>query len=190
MANQFNYSSEAIDLIENESVIRLKNELICQLEFQLQELGKQTTELYPKITKNSPHPKVSKGEKHQGLPFVVLDFPRNYSKKDIFAIRTLIWWSKHISISLVLKGEYLSANFHKVQEKMKEGSLKGLYLSSSGDIWNNELVNKIEKYTQLSENIDFIKLSFKFSLNQLNELESNYFSSIDKLLSFIDYARN
>lgn len=190
MTNQFNYSPEAIDLIENEKIIRLKNELIRQLELQLQNLGNLTSEKYPELAQLSPPPKVSKGEKHRGLPFVVLDYPRVYGQKDIFAIRSMVWWSKHISISLILKGRYLSDNFQKLQEKVKKGTLNGLYLSSSGDIWNNELIHKIEKSTELPGNIDFIKLSFRFSLNQLNKLESNYFSSIEKLLSFIDYARN
>lgn len=190
MTNQFIYHPKAIDLIQDEKVIRMKNELIEQLELQLQNIGKQTAEQYPALARISPHPKVSKGEKHQGLPFVVLDFPRIYKQNDFFAIRTLIWWSKHISVSLILKGKYLDNHFSKLKENIKNEKFKALYLSTSGNLWSNELNHKVAESKQLTEDIDFFKLSFKFPLDQLNELESNYYHSIEQLLSIIDYANS
>ncbi len=190
MSNKFVYHPEAIDLIQNEKVIRLKNELIQQLELQLQRLGNQTALQYPQLAELSPPPKVSKGEKHQGLPFVVLDFPRNFSRKDIFAIRTTVWWGKHISISLLLRGNFLDVHFSMLQQKVKNDFMNGLYLSTSGNIWSNELKQKVIASTHLSENIEFFKLSFKFPLNQLNEMENIYFNSVNQLLSVLDYAKS
>jgi hypothetical protein len=50
--------------------------------------------------------KISKGENYQGLPYLILDFPRLFNKEDIFAIRTMFWWGNFFSITLHLSGIY------------------------------------------------------------------------------------
>src|SRR5471030_2477872 len=37
-------------------------------------------------------PKISKGEQYEGLPWVMLDYPRHYLAADSFGIRTFFWW--------------------------------------------------------------------------------------------------
>jgi uncharacterized protein (DUF1015 family) len=33
-------------------------------------------------------PKISKGENYEGLPYVMLDYPRCFSREDVFAVRS------------------------------------------------------------------------------------------------------
>lgn len=50
--------------------------------------------------------KITRGENYQGLPWVVLDHPRLFSKEDVMAIRTLCWWGRSFSVTLQLAGHY------------------------------------------------------------------------------------
>jgi hypothetical protein len=52
-------------------------------------------------------PKISKGENYLGRPWMILDYPRVFSKEDMFAFRTLCWWGQGFSMTLLLKGRYL-----------------------------------------------------------------------------------
>ena len=51
-------------------------------------------------------PKISRGEKYKGLPWVMLDYPRVFGREDVFAIRTMFWWGHAFSVTLHLKGEW------------------------------------------------------------------------------------
>lgn len=52
-------------------------------------------------------PKISKGENYQGLPYVILDYPRLFSRDNIFACRTLFWWGRFFSTTVHLGGDFL-----------------------------------------------------------------------------------
>src|SRR4051794_24734884 len=57
---------------------------------------------------NDLHPKISRGENYRGLPYVILDFPRNFGKEDVFAIRSFFWWGNFFSITLQLEGSFFN----------------------------------------------------------------------------------
>ena len=52
-------------------------------------------------------PKISRGEKYRGLPYVMLDHPRSFTPHDILAVRTLFWWGHFFSVTLHLRGRWL-----------------------------------------------------------------------------------
>jgi len=49
-------------------------------------------------------PKISKGENYELLPWVMLDYPRHFSKTATLAIRTFFWWGNFFSVCLQLSG--------------------------------------------------------------------------------------
>ncbi len=51
-------------------------------------------------------PKVSRGENYEGLPYLVLDYPRIFKQEAIFAYRTMFWWGHGFSCTLHLEGSY------------------------------------------------------------------------------------
>ena len=84
--------------------------------------------------------KVSRGENYNGLPYVILDYPRNFKQEHVFAIRSMFWWGRQISCTLHLSGEWkalfstaISSHFTQLQEK-------GFYLSYSGNEWDHDLL--------------------------------------------------
>jgi hypothetical protein len=48
--------------------------------------------------------KISRGERYKELPYVMLDYPRFFSREDIFAFRTMFWWGHYFSGTLHLAG--------------------------------------------------------------------------------------
>ncbi|HVZ26637.1 MAG TPA: hypothetical protein VG842_11300 [Sediminibacterium sp.] len=53
-------------------------------------------------------PKIAKGEQYKGLPWVMLDYPRQFGRTDMLAIRSFFWWGRYASISLLLQGGFRS----------------------------------------------------------------------------------
>lgn len=49
--------------------------------------------------------KISKGEQYRQLPYLVLDFPKLFSRADVFAFRTMFWWGNEFSCTLLLAEE-------------------------------------------------------------------------------------
>lgn len=49
-------------------------------------------------------PKISRGEKYNDLPWVMLDYPRKYTPTDTHAIRSFFGWGSEFSIHLILQG--------------------------------------------------------------------------------------
>jgi len=51
--------------------------------------------------------KIFRGENYKGFPYIVLDFPRAFSSRDVFAFRSMFWWGTGFSFTLHLQGESL-----------------------------------------------------------------------------------
>lgn len=83
-------------------------------------------------------PKISKGEYYQGLPYVMLDYPRVFGRQDVLAMRTMFWWGHFFSVTLLLKGSYQR---QLAEALLAAGGLlgrKGFCVSVSGDEWRHD----------------------------------------------------
>lgn len=105
-------SQKEKELVTNTEWILTKNQIL-QKVFSLLELIQvkqiEIVETCPglkKIDAFKTTAKISKGENYQGLPYLILDFPRLFMKENIFAIRTMFWWGNFFSVSLHLSGTY------------------------------------------------------------------------------------
>jgi hypothetical protein len=121
------------------------------------------------------NPKISKGENYQYLPYVMLDYPRHFTKSTTLAIRTLFWWGNFFSINLHLSGECkekalpaLKANFAALRQK-------GYWLCIHVNPWQHhfEADNyvRLENYTAddfatILYREPFIKIAKRISLEQ------------------------
>ena len=80
-------------------------------------------------------PKISRGENYQGLPYVMLDYPRIFGKEDVFAIRSFFWWGKGFSIHLHLQGKYVD----QYRDAVFETGLKyGWLISQHSSPWEHD----------------------------------------------------
>jgi len=119
-------------------------------------------------------PKISRGENYMGLPYVILDQPRLFSREHILAIRTMFWWGNYFSVTLHVKGYMLDMFQVVISRHVKELAEAGFHIATSGDEWRHEL--EAENYAALTDGcIDpegeypFLKLSARCPLDKWNE---------------------
>jgi hypothetical protein len=101
---------EEQELIDNAAWIYLKNSAL-QKVMDLFGVLQGELEAHP-LTGDFPFPegclakrgKISRGERYKELPYAILDYPRHFSRDDIFAFRTMFWWGHYFSATLHLAG--------------------------------------------------------------------------------------
>jgi hypothetical protein len=189
-------STEEMQLVNNSHWILTKHRIIekvynlfgaisQEMQSSMQNFHKI---LPPEILQLSP--KISKGEKYETLPYVVLDYPRCFSKEDVFAIRIFFWWGNYFSISLHLKGKFQKQFAGKIMQAIKNKKFNGYYLSSSGDEFNFNLDNKnsflinntmADSYEP--NQYSFFKITNKISLEHWNTAQERL---VETLINFMN----
>lgn len=178
-------------LVTNASFILTKNSIINKVYALFGELSNAfkniAAQQYLPEEVLYTSPKIYRGENYEGLPWVMLDYPRYFKNEDFFAIRVFFWWGNFFSITLQLKGKYkttfqnsfsnignddwfLCLNENEWQHHFREDNYKPL-----------ALVSEIEL-----NNLSFIKLAKKIPLTEWNNAEDFfviYFKQLVKLTS-------
>lgn len=121
-------------------------------------------------------PKVFKGEYYQGLPYVMLDYPRIFTREDVFAMRTMFWWGNFFSITLQLKGSYQHM-FAEALVRHKQILIDhNFYASISGDEWRHDFepdnyqpLSSNETLLQQAVNGEFLKIAVRIPVEQWND---------------------
>ena len=139
--------------------------------------------------------KISKGEMYEGLPYFILDFPRYFHKADVFAFRTLCWWGNFFSSTLHLGGEHLDDNRGKLISAVENIIASDAYICVNETPWeyhyrsNNYLEANQFDQKQLTEFLRtraFIKISYKWSLEDYDDLPQLVLSSFKKTISWLN----
>jgi len=101
-------SKDELELVTNAELILTKNRIIQKVYDLFGELSEDYQQMSKGLDQGllSISPKISKGENYLGLPWVMMDYPRIFSRTDVFAIRSFFWWGKFFSITLQLQGKY------------------------------------------------------------------------------------
>ncbi len=183
-------SAAEMELMCNASIILTKNTIVEKVYLLLGNLLQhfQQNEICKNITTKiqSASPKISRGENYEGLPWVMLDYPRSFTLDDIFAVRTFFWWGNFFSITLQLKGIYKieckNSNFDFLKDDW--------YLCCNEDQWQHHF--REDNYKPLSaftdneiEQLSFIKLAKKIPLNKWDEAEIFLKNAFDELMMLI-----
>jgi hypothetical protein len=125
--------TDADILITKNIIIQKVYELFGKLAEDYQVIIRDTA-----LTASSElHAKISRGENYRGLPYVILDFPRNFGKKDVFAIRSFFWWGNFFSITLQLEGQFYSKYAKQVEEAINRNQLEEWWLGCSENRWEH-----------------------------------------------------
>lgn len=138
-------SAEELQLVQNAQWLLTKNIIIEKVYTLFGELAAE----HRKWIQNQPaflpdeilalSPKISRGEKYKGLPYVMLDYPRCFGKEDVFAIRVFFWWGNFFSITLHLKGKYQRLFLPSLQKHWVLLYANHFQLSITGDEWEHDL---------------------------------------------------
>ncbi|HTL07280.1 MAG TPA: hypothetical protein VL307_03445 [Chitinophagaceae bacterium] len=194
-------SKEELQLVKDPSWILTKHRIIEKV-YQLfgslsdkmqAEVLKHAGSLPPEIL--SLPPKISKGEQYEALPYVVLDYPRLFSKEDVFAVRSFFWWGNYFSITLHLKGKYLQQYGNALSEFLPTAAWKTYFVSSTGNEFSFNLQqHHYQPVTGLTATFydalpvqPFLKLSYKIPFDQWMEAEEKLFSAFKAFLSLASH---
>ena len=115
METKIQLSEDEWQLVMNAGILLTKNRALEKIAMFLGEIGNTAGTVISPETVALPvsaawkNAKISKGENYQGLPYLVLDYPRFFFRDDVFAIRTMFWWGNYFSITLHLKGIFFEA---------------------------------------------------------------------------------
>ena len=140
-------------------------------------------------------PKISKGEQHLGLPYIMLDYPRIFTKDDVLAIRTFFWWGNYFSLTLHLKGKFLDQLYDGIRNNMDALAENQFYVSISDNEWAHEIhantympLNKegIDSIKRSKSENGFVKLVCKWPLenaNAVHELLEEQYANLLKIIA-------
>jgi hypothetical protein len=170
-------SNAEMELINNSSIILTKNQIIEKVYQLFGKLSESFTHLALQhhLPENiiSISPKISRGENYEGLPWVMLDYPRYFRSKDFFAIRTFFWWGNFISITLQIKGR-CKIDFEKLNSNLIANEW---FLCINENEWEHHF--REDNYVPLStfsittiSTLPFIKLATKIPLSKWDDIEN------------------
>lgn len=130
------------EVVNNTQWIFAKKEIIDKV-YRLFGMLQVQYENFLRHDKDSPNEllqrkgaKISRGENYRGLPYVILDYPAIFGRKNIFAVRTMFWWGNFFGISLHLSGRYFNGerNIKKWLPFLKE---KNFFVCINEDEWEH-----------------------------------------------------
>ena len=178
-----------MQLVTDPQVLMTKNSIIKKVSEIFGELAeKYKKEISNKIpdSKTLINPKISKGENYKGLPYVILDFPRQFNKTDIFAIRSFFWWGNFFSITLHLAGQYHQKYATAIKNAIDERFYEEWYIGLLGNQWEHHFESN--NYLSLSQGIDYdiaelpyLKLAKKIPLNKWDETNTFFIKNFTLL---------
>lgn len=122
-------------------------------------------------------PKIARGEQYHGLPWLMLDYPRIFTKTASCAIRCFFWWGNYWTVTLQLSGSYLEQYKQQVEFFVRAHSGENnWYLSVGENQWQHELTSanyiakELADETYWMQERSFLKLVKKIPLEQWDNI--------------------
>ncbi|MGI8950887.1 MAG: hypothetical protein ACR2FN_04800 [Chitinophagaceae bacterium] len=146
-------SQTELALVTNADIILTKNEIINKVVQLFGSVCEACKTHVNKTHNNLPEevkiisPKIYKGEKYLQLPYVMMDYPRFYTKQHVLAIRFFFWWGNFFSISLHLAGKYQTKYLPQIFNEVKKINAENWYLYTADETWKYDFL--MNDYMQL-----------------------------------------
>jgi hypothetical protein len=185
-----------MELVTNSGWILTKNGVIEKVKVLFGQLQSKQDSLLSSLPYevSQPSAKISKGEYYKGLPWLVLDHPRFFTRENVFAIRAFFWWGNFFSSTLQLSGIYKTAYQHRIMQAFPLLQQDGYFICINDDPWEHDF--SAENYMQLTElsatrfeilvhDHAFIKLSKKINLHEWNNAEENLLEIFRRYISIL-----
>lgn len=139
--------------------------------------------------------KISKGENYRDLPYLVLDYPRLFTKDDILNVRLLFWWGHYFSMSLHLAGNTWQAKKQQVCRQATLLPIGDYFIQTDGSPWENDVAaacffrvsDKLPAQQQAVLEAPFVKFVTTLPLREAASLES---FSIKTFKNFMAILKN
>jgi hypothetical protein len=193
-------SPTEMELVTNPDWILTKNGIIektillmasLQAE-QADVIRSHVNQLPPAVTNSTG--KISRGEKYQGLPYVMLDHPRVFGQPDIFAIRTLFWWGNFFSVTLHLAGSFKKSHEQGIADSYQPLTESNSWFCTGDKQWEHDLstgsyarvADLDEKnFEKIVKEKDFVKIVDRIPLERWDDAEELLLESFRKMIGLI-----
>ncbi len=174
------FSEEESALLQQADWLLTKNRIISAIYDLMgvwsQELQQQETTLRNRLPGAvfTASGKISRGESYQGLPWVMLDHPRYFTRDEVFALRSFFWWGRSWCITLHLKGKYASILYNLAASQLDTLAREGFSLGYEGEEWDHDWINNNslpfsgltkKELLQRVQQAPFIKIGKRISLD-------------------------
>lgn len=135
-------------------------------------------------------PKIARGEAYKALPYVMLDYPRYFTPKDVIAIRTFFWWGNYMTVTLHLKGRFILLYQRSILEQFQKLVDDGFLMAVGEDEWDHDLNNSgyislkgisIENLEEQMLKGSFFKLTRSYPLEKWDELPDQLLNTYELL---------
>lgn len=180
-------------ILTKNGILKKVNLLLASLQEKQQEHIASQAERWPVALVHSS-PKISRGENYQGLPYLVLDYPRLFNQDNILAVRTLFWWGNFFSITLHLSGNQKSEREVSILSNFETLADKGFYISVNNDQWEHHFeTSNYQLLSQFSRPVfedeirqrSFIKLAIKIPLQHWDEAEEMLLDYFKEMMGWL-----
>lgn len=191
-------SEEEIAVLSDTRFLVIKNELsqkvIRYLSVIERSLHRQISTLpfaYPEGTFLKSG-KISKGEQYRGLPYFILDYPRLFTQKEVFAFRVMLWWGNHFSCTLHLEGNVLTERKETIIRNIADQP--DLHFCVNEQPWDYQFTP--DNYLRISDLTEdkmsthihqhgFLKISDFMSVTEWPQYESFVISNFARFLGYL-----
>ncbi len=123
-------------ILTKNAILQKTGQLLIGMQQEVEAIVSGHHHLLPIAALDKP-PKLSRGENYQGLPYLVLDYPRLFTREDVFAIRTLFWWGHFFSVTLHLGGRSAAMHLHALTGARNRAIAANLYAGVGKDEWEH-----------------------------------------------------
>ena len=184
------------ELVSNTLWILTKNEVMRKAKLILEDVAErqriflqQNPDLLPQEIISIP-PKISKGEYYKGLPYYMLDHPRQLSRDGNLAIRTMFWWGNFFSVTLHISQHHKDEREERIISMLPD-LRDEFFICVNEDEWEHDF--DPENYRRLSDmeesqaaeivrNKSFLKLSKQIPISEWEKADDLIFETFSKLL--------
>jgi hypothetical protein len=193
-------SPQELALVTNAEWILTKNTIIGKVYTLFGQLAAEMNtspylsgnELSAELSAVSP--KISRGENYCGLPWLMLDYPRIFTRSNSFAIRSFFWWGNFFSITLYLKGTYKERFAPLLLAHHKKLADSHYYVCVGEQEWEHYFLPDnylplqdfdMPSLNKIWENRDFIKISAMIPLADWEDAGGVLFKKFGEILNIL-----
>lgn len=141
---------------------------------------------------NASGGKIFRGENYRLYPYVILDCPRLFSTRSIFAFRTMFWWGHEFSFTFHIQGEALESFRASLTERVNMLSGRDFFFCINNTPWEYDFSGEnylpLESITNLKRETQtrpFLKLSRKLEINSCENLYEYCIETYDLILKML-----
>jgi len=154
--------------------------LFAAIHDEIKEVIQKENITFPKEV-DSTNGKIFRGENYLGFPYLVLDYPKHFSKESVLAFRTMFWWGNFFSFTVHLQGKALEEQRSGLIKKIPSLKNQSIYICVDEKPWqyhyntdNYQLIDKLSntEIEKIFRGKEFVKLSRHIPLNDHEKLSA------------------